>query len=214
MFCERCGTQNPETAKYCRNCGAELKKSNNRKPTFTVPNHSTPKNIGMIAVIAAVLVVVLLGVGLFGGRSYKTTIKKYVKASFAADTETIVKLFPDKVIKYALEESDYDVEDFQDLKYELSEQLQDQMSTLDDYMGEGWKFSYEITNDEIVEGDDLDDIKKGYEEANFKISAARNVEIEISIKGDKNEETVPMEIALIKSGRNWYLDALNFADIF
>lgn len=113
-----------------------------------------------------------------------------------------------------MEESDYDVEDFQDLKYELSEQLQDQMSTLDDYMGEGWKFSYEITNDEKVEGDDLDDIKKGYEEANFKISAARNVEIEISIKGDKNEETVPMEIALIKSGRNWYLDALNFADIF
>lgn len=59
-----------------------------------------------------------------------------------------------------MEESDYDVEDFQDLKYELSEQLQDQMSTLDDYMGEGWKFSYEITNDEKVEGDDLDDIKK------------------------------------------------------
>lgn len=75
MFCERCGTQNPETAKYCRNCGAELKKSNSRKTTFPVPNHSAPKNVGMIAVIAAVLVVVLLGIGLFGGRSYKTTIK-------------------------------------------------------------------------------------------------------------------------------------------
>lgn len=142
MFYERCGTQNPETAKYCRNCGAELKKSNSRKMTFTVPNHSAPKNIGMIAVIAAVLVVVFLVAGLFGGRSYKKTIKKYVKASFAADTETIVKLFPDKVIKYALEENDYDTEDFQDLKDNLSEQLQDQMDTLDDYLGEGWKFSY------------------------------------------------------------------------
>ena len=48
----------------------------------------------------------------------------------------------------------------------------------------------------------------------MRLLAFRKRLIEISIKGDKNEETVPMEIALIKSERNWYLDALNFADIF
>ena len=38
MFCYNCGEENPDEAKYCRNCGAVLKEENKAKKVEVIEN--------------------------------------------------------------------------------------------------------------------------------------------------------------------------------
>ena len=215
MFCGKCGAQNADNAEFCTNCGAKLKKSSSENKVFTVPDQNDKnKKIGIIAVIVIVIIIAIIGFFLFGGRSYKSTIDKYVDASFDADGGAILDLLPDKMIDYALAEDNYDSDDLEGIIDDMNEQLQDQMDSLDNYLGEDWKISYEITDDEDVKGDELDDIKSAYEDADVKVSAAKNVEVEITVKGAETESNNTLDVSLIKSGRSWYLDVMSMGSLF
>ena len=215
MFCGKCGAENANNAEFCKSCGAKLKKETNEKKTLTLPDQDDKnKRIGIIAVILLIIVVVLAGIFLFGGRSYKGTIKKYVNATFDADGEEILDLLPEKMIDYAMEEEGQDSEDLDEIIDDMNEELQDQLDSLDEYLGEGWKISYEITDDENIKGDDLEDIKEAYEDADIKVSAAKEAEVEITVKADETENSNTLDIALIKVGRSWYLDIMSMGNLF
>lgn len=49
MFCTKCGTQNPETSQFCRNCGSVLRTQNNKEDKGSVNNSDTDhhKHIGV-----------------------------------------------------------------------------------------------------------------------------------------------------------------------
>lgn len=215
MFCGKCGAENANNAEFCKSCGAKLKKETNEKKTLTLPDQDDKnKRIGIIAVILLIIVVVLAGIFLFGGRSYKGTIKKYVNATFDADGEEILDLLPEKMIDYAMEEEGQDSEDLDEIIDDMNEELQDQLDSLDEYLGEGWKISYEIIDDENIKGDDLEDIKEAYEDADIKVSAAKEAEVEITVKADETENSNTLDIALIKVGRSWYLDIMSMGNLF
>ena len=98
MFCGKCGTQNPDTAAFCKKCGTRLNsqakptaKTTPRVPVKTQSQSKRPvpqnkrrqnKNTKKIAVVAIAAVVLILAFVLFGGRSYKSTVKQYFNASF------------------------------------------------------------------------------------------------------------------------------------
>lgn len=215
MFCGKCGTKNADNAKFCANCGAQL---GNRVPVNTASVSMSGQNdknrmIGMIAAGVIVVLVVIFAIFLFGGRSYKSTIKKYVDAQFDTDAEAIFDLMPDKMIDYMLDEEVYDSDDLDDLIDEADEALQDFMDYLDSYIGEDWKVSYEIIDTEDIKGDDLDDIQDAYEDAGVKVTAAKKVELEITLSSDETI-SASLEIPLIKIGRTWYLDAVNMGTLF
>lgn len=215
MFCGKCGAENANNAEFCKSCGAKLKKETNEKKTLTLTDQDDKnKRIGIIAVILLIIVVVLVGIFLFGGRSYKGTIKKYVNATFDADGEEILDLLPEKMIDYAMEEEGQDSEDLDEIIDDMNEELQDQLDSLDEYLGEGWEISYEITDDENIKGDDLEDIKEAYEDADIKVSAAKEAEVEITVKADETENSNTLDIALIKVGRSWYLDIMSMGNLF
>lgn len=215
MFCGKCGAQNTDNAEFCTNCGAKLKKSSQTTVPVSVPNQNDKnRKVGMIAVAVAAVVAIILGVVLFGGRGYKATVEKFVDAQFDADAEAIFDLMPEKMIDYALEQDGYDSNDLDDLIDEANEDLQDQLDSLDSYLGEGWKISYEILDTEDIKGDDLDDIKDAYEDADVKVSAAKDVEIEITVKADETESSNSLDVSLIKVGRSWYLDVMSMGNLF
>lgn len=215
MFCGKCGAENTNNAEFCKNCGARLKKEVNEKRTLTLPDQDGKnKRIGIIAVILLIIVLVLVGIFLFGGRSYKGTIKKYVNASFDADAKKILDLMPKKMIEYAMAEEGQDPEDLDEIIDDMNEELQDQLDYLDEYLGEGWKNSYEIADEKTIKRDDLEDIKEAYEDADIKVSAAKEVEIEITVKADDTESSNTMDITLIKVGRSWYLDIMSMGNLF
>ena len=201
MLCKKCGTENPDGAKYCSKCGKAL---NEKSPAKKI------REKGIVLALCVIVAVVLL-VYTLGGRSYKKTIDTFVTSQFAVDAQSIVELLPEKVVDKALEETGYSKTELVD---EANDSLKKQVDSLDQSLGDDWKLSYKMTNVEDVTDDDLDDLKSNYEDINVKVSAAKTVEVEFTLKGDETEVSNSLEISVIKVDRSWYLDLYTMGNLF
>lgn len=216
MFCGKCGAKNADDATFCTECGAKLNGGQMIRNSTPVVVNLNDKNrkVGMIAVGVIAVIVIALIFTLFGGRSYKATIEKFVNAQFDADAEAIFELIPEKMIAYALEEEGYDEDELDEFIEEGNEELQDQLDYIEGYLGEGWTVSHKILNVEDVTGDELDDLKDDYEDIDIKVSAAKTVEVELTVKAEETETSNSLDISLIKVDRSWYLDLESMGGIF
>ena len=201
MLCKKCGTENPDGAKYCSKCGKALNEKSPAKKN---------RVMGIVLALCVIVAVVLL-VYTLGGRSYKKTIDTFVTSQFAVDAQSIVELLPEKVVDKALEETGYSKTELVD---EANDSLKKQVDSLDQSLGDDWKLSYKMTNVEDVTDDDLDDLKSNYEDINVKVSAAKTVEVEFTLKGDETEVSNSLEISVIKVDRSWYLDLYTMGNLF
>ena len=201
MLCKKCGTENPDGAKYCSKCGKALNEKSTAKKN---------REKGIVLALCVIVAVVLL-VYTLGGRSYKKTIDTFVTSQFAVDAQSIVELLPEKVLDKELEETGYSKTELVD---EANDSLKKQVDYIDQYLGDDWKLSYKMTNVEDVTGDDLNDLKSNYEDINVKVSAAKTVEVEFTLKGDETEVSNSLEISVIKVDRSWYLDLYTMGNLF
>ena len=224
MFCGKCGTQNPDTAAFCKSCGTRLNsqvkpaaktvtKTTARTQMQPQTEHPAPKHkrrqdkkIGLIAVAAVIAVVLVLTIVLFGGRSYKATVKQFFNATFDVDGKAIVKLIPDDLVDYVLDESGYDEDELDEMIADIEDEFEDQIASIKRYLGDDWDVSYKIISTEDIKGKDLKDLKEDYKDIGVKISAAKDVEMELTIKAGETENSNTITISLIKVGRSWYLD--------
>lgn len=216
MYCGKCGVKNTEDATFCVKCGARLTKEQSAKNDILVATNFKDNNrkVGIIAVVVGVIVVISIIIAFFGGRSYKATVEKFVNAQFDADAEAIFELLPEKMIDYILEEDGYDKDDFATFIEEGNEKLQDELDYIERYLGENWDISYEITNTEDVKGDDLEDLQDDYEKVDIKVSAAKKVEVTLTVKAGETESSNSLDVSVIKIGRSWYLDVQSMGNIF
>lgn len=201
MLCKKCGTENPDGAKYCSKCGKALNEKSTAKKN---------REKGIVLALCVIVAVVLL-VYTLGGRSYKKTIDTFVTSQFAVDAQSIVELLPEKVLDKELEETGYSKTE---LVEETNDSLKKQVDYIDQYLGDDWKLSYKMTNVEDVTGDDLNDLKSNYEDINVKVSAAKTVEVEFTLKGDETEISNSLEVSVIKVDRSWYLDLYTMGNQF
>ena len=201
MLCKKCGTENPDGAKYCSKCGKALNEKSTAKKN---------REKGIVLALYVIVAVVLL-VYTLGGRSYKKTIDTFVTSQFAVDAQSIVELLPEKVLDKELEETGYSKTE---LVEETNDSLKKQVDYIDQYLGDDWKLSYKMTNVEDVTGDDLNDLKSNYEDINVKVSAAKTVEVEFTLKGDETEISNSLEVSVIKVDRSWYLDLYTMGNLF
>lgn len=201
MLCKKCGTENPDGAKYCSKGGKALNEKSTAKKN---------REKGIVLALCVIVAVVLL-VYTLGGRSYKKTIDTFVTSQFAVDAQSIVELLPEKVLDKELEETGYSKTE---LVEETNDSLKKQVDYIDQYLGDDWKLSYKMTNVEDVTGDDLNDLKSNYEDINVKVSAAKTVEVEFTLKGDETEISNSLEVSVIKVDRSWYLDLYTMGNLF
>lgn len=201
MLCKKCGTENLDGAKYCSKCGKALNEKSTAKKN---------REKGIVLALCVIVAVVLL-VYTLGGRSYKKTIDTFVTSQFAVDAQSIVELLPEKVLDKELEETGYSKTE---LVEETNDSLNKQVDYIDQYLGDDWKLSYKMTNVEDVTGDDLNDLKSNYEDINVKVSAAKTVEVEFTLKGDETEISNSLEVSVIKVDRSWYLDLYTMGNLF
>lgn len=201
MLCKKCGTENPDGAKYCSKCGKALNEKSTAKKN---------REKGIVLALCVIVAVVLL-VYTLGGRSYKKTMDTFVTSQFAVDAQSIVELLPEKVLDKELEETGYSKTE---LVEETNDSLKKQVDYIDQYLGDDWKLSYKMTNVEDVTGDDLNDLKSNYEDINVKVSAAKTVEVEFTLKGDETEISNSLEVSVIKVDRSWYLDLYTMGNLF
>ncbi|MBQ9083281.1 MAG: zinc ribbon domain-containing protein [Clostridia bacterium] len=210
MFCGKCGTNNADNAIVCTRCGAPLKKKTIKIGSFEFDWDNKMHKIGAI-VIAAVLVIGLM-VLMFGGRSYKSVAKKYCKATFNADGKTMISLFPDEVVDAMIDDGDFDNK--QELIEEIDEALQDTLDFVNEIAGGDYKVSYKIGNVSDASNRTLRDLKEDYDdEFDIKISAAKTIEIVLSVQIDGHKQSGSVVIGVVKIGRSWYVDTFTEPDI-
>ena len=214
MYCGNCGAVYPDGSAFCKQCGAKLGGAKPISPVDPagkpVPKSSNQnRTVGIIAVAVLAVVLLVVGILLFGGRSYKSTVKQFFNAAFDANAKKIIQLVPKKVVNAAIEDEYDDLDDF--IK-DGNKALKGYINLLDEIYGDDWKVSYEIVDTEEITGKSLKSIKNEYEdEYDVKVSAAMEVEVELTIKHGKEKETSTMYLSLIKVGSSWYLDVENMS---
>lgn len=207
MFCGKCGTQNADGVAFCAGCGAALggakkaKKFDLSKININLKDRKTLIGLG-----AGVLVLIVLLVLLFSGRSAKGTAEAFMDAMIDADSEAMFELVPDKVMDYLMEEEGMTKRDLKEMYEELDEELADTYEWMEDYYGGKLKITYEIVDEEDVDKDDLEDIKELYEEVDVKVKDAKVFEIKMTMKVGSHKETQNLELTVIKVGGSWYID--------
>ena len=200
MFCGKCGAKLEDNVKFCAVCGAKV---NAKSET---PAAGKNRKVGMIAVAAVLLVAIILVSSLFGG-GYKKTVNKFMDAFLEADAETMVELIPKKSLEAIMDEFGYDKDELDDLIDNAEDVLEFQVGILGLFAEDDLDISYRIEDatdlpKEIVEsrfGDYKDDF-------DIKVSAAKEVEVELTIKMGKDKETESLDVTVVKVGGSWYID--------
>ena len=64
-----------------------------------------------------------------------------------------------------------------------------------------------------MSGEDLAYLKQNYAEIGAKVSAAKEVEVELSVKVLGMTETETVELVVVKIGRSWYIDIESMGDL-
>lgn len=198
MFCGQCGTEIKNGAKFCPACGARQKAEDEGKA-------NKKRATSRFTTALVVIVVLAVAVMILGSRSYKKVVDGYVNATFDGEADKIIDLIPDQALDYALKANGYTSKSA--FSQEAQSMLDQQIQNIQYLLGDDWKVSYEIRDVSDVKGSDLEDIKDFYSGIKVKVKEAKIADVKLTIEGGDYKQDTSMDIAMIKVGRSWYLDA-------
>lgn len=208
-FCGNCGYQSDDTAVVCGNCGTPLEGA---APVAAKKFTLDPKLVkfGGLA-LAAIVVIVVLCIVLFSG-GYKGVIDDYLDALAAEDGATYLEL----ATPWKLEQNKES-----DLKKSFKEAAKDTIEDLEDEYGSDIQFSFNVTDTDVYDDEDLEDYAdyiaediEDWEEENDKdseidaekISKVMLVECDVTVKGSKKtKKEVNVDFLLVKYDGHWYV---------
>lgn len=214
MFCSKCGAQVAEGDTFCQACGQRIDGTGRQIHTsIPIKDNQVKKHriIGIAAVSIIVVIVLILGMILFGGRSEKDTVKKYVEGQLEGDGKKLINLFPEELIDGICQEEGY--LNKKEMIAEVNEQLEKQLERVEDTYGNGWEYSYEVIETEDYPMEDLREMRQDYQEdygVELEIEEAKEVKIEIttSSKDGENSTTNTIWVDIIKIGNSWYISGI------
>ncbi len=137
-----------------------------------------------------------------GGGSARSVAEKAAKASTEGDAKTVVNMMHAKMVDAAVEEGNYDSK--QDMIDEMQSMLDMAKGIAEEMYGENYKVSAKATDEETLVEDELKEIQDNFKsELDLKVSDAKDVTVELTIKGDE-EATDEMTMTVVKIGGKWY----------
>ena len=218
MFCGACGAKNPDGAAFCQSCGAPLREMQAEavpqegSAADSIQSSQRNKMIGVAAVAVAAIVVVFLAFNLLGGRSYESTVTKFLDASLDGDAETIISLLPDEMVDQALEELGYHPSDRDEAVEELNAALQSAAGSLKEALGDNLKVSYNVVSAEDLSASKLLELRQSYSVYDIDVDGAKEVDVEMTVTATALDlsGTYTLTVPVVQVGRSWYLDAENF----
>lgn len=218
MFCGACGAKNPDGAAFCQSCGAPLREMQAEavpqggSAADSIQSSQRNKMIGIAAVAVAAIVVVFLAFNLLGGRSYESTVTKFLDASLDGDAETIISLLPDEMVDQALEELGYHPSDRDEAVEELNAALQSAAGSLKEALGDNLKVSYNVVSAEDLSASKLLELRQSYSVYDIDVDGAKEVDVEMTVTATALDlsGTYTLTVPVVQVGRSWYLDAENF----
>lgn len=227
-FCGCCGAKISADARFCGHCGKPVNVAKQKGPSIShnlfqgqSGAHDPQKktiNMNLILVITGISVlliaVIVIGVLLFGGRSYKAVVNQYIEATFKGDIAKMWDLLPKQVQEATLGElEDYiDTDTVKGVIEYYSDIMEVFMDELEDQYGKKWSYSYKITEELDYSKREIADLEEDLEDdgvRDMKVDAAKDIEAEITVKGDGRTRSYTITIVVIKVGRSWYLSAID-----
>ena len=210
MYCGKCGAKNEPGAAFCGACGAPLEASTPAGAPVIEGEPVSAKKIGIAAVAAVVVVLVIAAVSLLGGRSDTATAERFFDAVFNADAEAIVDLIPPDLIEAAIEESGYSRAEVEEEFQQMASEMSYALGALDS-LGDGVDISYNAVDSEEMDPDQLRYLQEQYDALHVDVSDARTVEVELRVQMRSMglDESTTIDIPVIQVGRSWYIDVTN-----
>lgn len=143
-------------------------------------------------------------------RSYEEVVEQYVNASFEPDMGAIYELYPDEdleIIKeYVLL---YLEQEYEDFVAAMDEETQKDLDLIDESIGSGWTFSYEIVGDKKASDSSLLQLEILYkgDGVELDISEFRILEVALTITSQDGtfNQTELENVYVVKVGSSWYL---------
>lgn len=207
MYCGNCGTKNDDTAAFCQACGSPLTAApgaNAGAAAMSQRQADTKK--GIIAVVAAVVVIALVGWLLFGGRGYKATVEKFFEACMDGDVQGVLELIPNDVIESTMESQGFDKGDMQNFVNQAENELKGMLAIGGTIAG-NMDLNIDITGEDDITGEQLKTLQTEYKDKyNVKVKEAKTVNVNVSLDSGILSGAQDLEIPVIKVGRSWYLD--------
>ena len=200
-FCANCGSQQPDEANVCGNCG------NAFAPENVVPQQvvtAKSKKPLIIAVIAAALVVVLvLVLFVFTGGGYKKAIENRLDFSYGGDVSVYEDLAP---------QAYWDWREDNDASFDLEkriEQLEKMREEADDEGEFDVDYDFEVTKEVDLTEKELKTIKNGlknnYDISNDSVTDGVKVDVKIILEYDGDERTDESQLYIVEIDGDWYV---------
>lgn len=210
-FCPKCGKPFEDNASNCAFCGAK----NPAVPTTVNPKISdmvnkaknlNKKNITIIACAALALVLVIVIISSILGNSYKKAIDNFFDFTVKCEIDKLEKLAPEDFWDKLEKDKDIDLDE---IKEELEERFDGELEELEDYYGKNLKVKYKVLEKEVMDEDDLDDLKDNLKDTygikKRSVQKALEVEVEATIKGRDDEDTMEQDMIIVKIDGDWYI---------
>lgn len=162
-------------------------------------------SLSIILGVALILVVGIVGTVL-NLTGYKSALNNFVDV-MNGDASKLEKVMPNEYWEYMDEEYNKELDDYVE---EFEDEYDDYVKELRGEFGKNIKFSYEIEEAEKMDKDDVEDLAEGLaDEFSYidedDVKEAYEVEMEMTIKGSKDDDSIEMDVLCVKIGSGWYL---------
>ena len=144
--------------------------------------------------------------------SPEKALDNFISVLYNGEVNKFEKLAPAEYWEYLEDESDVSLSDVEEQMEELNKTL---IRGLEDEYGDNIKISYKILEKDNVSSSDLESMKD-YIEFNYDIpkksvTDAVELEVELTVRGDDDEETTESTFYAVKVGGDWYICSANGA---
>lgn len=170
------------------------------------------KAIGITAGIVVVLILIVVLVICLGGGGPEKALDNYISVLYNGKVNKLEKLAPAEYWEYLEDESDVSMKDVEEQMEELNKTL---IRGLEDEYGDNIKVSYKILEKDDASSSDLDEmkdyIKSNYDIPKKSVTDAVELEVELTVRGDDDEETTESTFYAVKVDEDWYICSANGA---
>ena len=164
------------------------------------------KAIGITAGIVVVLILIVVLVICLSGGGPEKALDNYISVLYNGKVNKLEKLAPAEYWEYLEDKSDVSLSDAEEQMEELNKTL---IRGLEDEYGSNIKISYKILEKDDVSSKDLDSmkdyIKSNYDIPKKSVTDAVELEVELTVRGDDDEETDESTFYAVKVNGDWYI---------
>ena len=162
--------------------------------------------ISCCAIAAAVVLVIILAIVLLGKPAYQKPIDTYISVMFKGKASKIKDLAPKEYWDYMEEEQDMDVDEFIE---EFEEEYDDMQEMLEDEYGKNIRVTYKVEKTKDLSDKKVEKIAEALEEQydidENSVKAAKELDVEMTIKGSEDDDEDDAEFTVVKIGSKWYM---------